>query len=143
MANREVRTVSLGDSYRVDVRVAEHALTFDEPVDDGGTNAGPSPVQAWLAALVGCLTVSFKFSARRKGVPIDRIEGWAVANEKRYIESVAVELEVWSPAPEADVRALLPLAERGCFVKATLKPEIQYSLELAVYPPEPATATGD
>ncbi len=134
MATRELRSTSLGDSYRVDVTVDGHHFTFDETEEDGGANTGPTPVQAYLAAFVGCLTISFKFSARRKKVPLERIDGWVAANDKRYIETVAIELEVWSSAPEADVRALLPLAERGCFVKATMKPEIAYSIELAVYP---------
>lgn len=137
---RELRGVSTGGTFRVDISHGEHSWTLDEPVKDGGTGAGPTPVEAFLGALLSCLTVSFQFHAKRKGVPVDRIEGWVAANDNRYIETIAVELEVWSAAPADEVRALLPAAERGCFVKATLKPEIQYSLELAVYPPEAPAA---
>ena len=135
---RELRTVSAGGTYRVDVESAGKAWTLDEPEADGGTNAGPTPVEAFLGGLLSCLTISFQFSARRKGVPIDRIEGWIAANESRYIEQISVELQVWSSAPEEQVRELMARAEHGCFVSNVLKPEIAYTIELAVYPSEQA-----
>ena len=135
---RELRIASPGGIYRVEVESAGHAWVLDEPAADGGTDAGPTPVEAFLGGLLSCLTISFQFSARRKGIVIDRIEGWIAANETRYVEQIAVELQVWSPAPEEQVRELLSRAERGCFVSNVLKPEIAYTIELAVYPSEPS-----
>ena len=131
---RELRNSVSGNSYRIDVRSAGHAWVMDEPAAEGGQDSGPTPVEAFLGGLLSCLTISFQFQARRQKVSIERIEGWISANETRYIEQIAVELEVWSSAPEADVRALLPRAEKGCFVSNVLKPEIAYTIELAVYP---------
>lgn len=136
MQPREIRAVSLGNAYRVDLESERHRWTLDEDEARGGTDAGPSPVESLLGALVSCLTVSFQFAARRKGVPIDRIEGWVAANEKLYLEQIAVELQVWSPADEAVVRALLPRAERGCFVKAALRADLPVTVDLFVYPSE-------
>lgn len=133
MANREAHTVATGNSYRVDVESGDHRWTLDEPHDKGGTDAGPSPVQAVLGALLSCLTISFQFEARRRKVPVDRIEGWVAANELRWVEEVAVELQVWSSAPEADIRALLERAERGCFVSNLLRPDLKYTVDLVVH----------
>jgi uncharacterized OsmC-like protein len=132
---RELRAVAVGNAYRVDVENERFSWTLDESSEEGGTDSGPSPVQALLGALLSCFTISFQFSARRKSVPIDRIDGWIVANEEKYITEIALELQVWSPAPEADVRALLERAERGCYVRNTLKPEIAFSVDLVVSGP--------
>ena len=138
LQKRELKSVALGNAYRVEVESATRNWTLDEPAADGGTDAGPTPVEAFLGGLLSCLTISFQFTARRAKVPIERIEGWIAANENRYIENISVELQVWSSAPEADVRALMEKAEKGCFVSNVLKPEIAYTIELAVWP-----ATGD
>ena len=129
---REVRGVSRG-GYRVDVDAAGFSWTLDEPADKGGTGLGPTPVQSLLGALVGCFTMSLEFAARRAGVPIHRIDGWAGANCERYITAVALELAVWTSAPEAEVRALLPRAEHGCFVRQALSKEIEFTVDLAVF----------
>lgn len=133
MATREAHSVAAGNAYRVDVESGEHRWTLDEPPGKGGTDAGPTPVQAMLGALLSCLTISFQFEARRRKVPIDRVEGWVAANELRWIEQVAVELQVWSSAPEADVRALMERAERGCFVSNLLRPDLKYTIDLIVH----------
>jgi uncharacterized OsmC-like protein len=128
---REVRGVAT-TGFRVNVTTPGFSWTLDEPEDKGGTGAGPTPVQSLLGAVVGCLTMSFQFAARRAGVPIERIEGWAASNSERYITSVALELTVWSSAPEEAVRGLLARAERGCFVRQALNPGIPFTVDLDV-----------
>ena len=134
---RELHAVSAGDSYRVDmVGYGGRRWVLDEPAEDGGSGTGPTPVDALLAGLLGCITISFKFAARRRGVPIERIEGWVAANARGHLKTVSIELEVWSPAPEPDVRALLEMAERGCFVSGALDPALAVEIDLRVCPPE-------
>jgi putative redox protein len=47
---REVAVSWLGD-LKTDVRIGPHRLLADEPVDKGGDDAGPTPVDLVLAAL--------------------------------------------------------------------------------------------
>ncbi|MCC6382852.1 MAG: OsmC family protein [Dehalococcoidia bacterium] len=142
MRPRELRTVVVGNSYHVEVRSDHHRWVLDEPTAEGGTDAGPTPVESFLGALLSCLTVAFQFHARRQNIPVERIEGWVAGTEKRFLANIAVELEVWSPAPAEQVQALLPLARRGCFVSDVLKPEIDFTVEIAVYPPAAGAAAG-
>lgn len=140
MRPRELGATALDGEFRLDVRDSGgHSWVLDEPPEKGGVDAGTTPVESFLGALVGCLITAFQFHARRKNVPIQRIEGWVAANESGYINQIAVDLQVWSSAPEEQVRDLLPRAERGCFVKAVLRPDLPYSVELAVYPAEGVT----
>lgn len=131
--SRVVHTVSEGGSPLVRVESRGHAWTVDEPPERGGTDAGATPVETFLGALLSCLTVSFKSAARRHNVTVDRIEGRAQANPKGYITEVAVDLDVWSPDPEPEVQALLDRAKRGCFVGAVMRPEIPYTVALRVH----------
>ena len=130
---REIRAVSDGDAYAVHVRAQNHGWTLDEPVDDGGGDAGPDPVSAFLGALVACLTIAFKATARRRGVTIERIEGHVRANPTGHLKDIRLTLEVWAPADEARLRALLEPATRSCYVSRTLAPELDYRVELAAH----------
>lgn len=130
---REIRTVSDADAYAVHVRAQNHAWTLDEPLDDGGGDSGPDPVSAFLAALVACLTIAFKATARRRGVTIERIEGHVRANLTGRLKDIRLALEVWAPADEAQLRALLEPATRSCYVSRTLTPELDYRVELSVH----------
>lgn len=130
---RVVHAVSPGGGLRVDLACRDHAWTVDEPADDGGADAGPTPVEALLGALLSCLTISLRFTARRRRVPVERIEGTARANRRGFVTGIAVELHAWSPAPEPEVRALLGPARRGCFVSALLRPDLDYTVALHVH----------
>ncbi|MBI4608961.1 MAG: hypothetical protein HY726_08135 [Candidatus Rokubacteria bacterium] len=44
-------TVTLLDNLRHQVRVGRHTLLADEPPEQGGDDAGPSPYELLLAAL--------------------------------------------------------------------------------------------
>ena len=130
---REIRTVSAGQNYTVRVHSRGHAWSLDEPTEDGGTDSGPDPVSAFLGALLSCLTISFRAAARRRNVAIERIEGHVRATPTGHVKDITVSLEVWSPEPEEQVRALLEPAKRGCYVSGLLKPELGYGVELVVH----------
>ncbi len=132
LEKRELVTVSEGTGYRVHVQSHGHAWSLDEPVADGGTDAGPDPVTAFLGALLSCMTISFKAAARRRQVTIEGVEGRVQANAAGHVKTITLSLEVWSPDPEEKVRALLDTAKRGCYVSGVLKPEIEVNVELVV-----------
>ncbi|MBI3249866.1 MAG: 2-oxo acid dehydrogenase subunit E2 [Deltaproteobacteria bacterium] len=132
LAEREVRSVSEGDGYAVQVQSRTHQWLLDEPVEDGGTDRGPTPVDAFLGALLSCMTISFKAAAKRRKIALQRLTGRVHATPRGHLKTITMTLEVWSSAPEADVRALLDVAKRGCYVSGVLKPEISFSVELEV-----------
>jgi uncharacterized OsmC-like protein len=130
---RELSFASAGAGFRVDVAgPGGRRWIADEPTADGGTDTGPTPVDALLGALASCLTISLRFAARRRKVPIDRVDGRVRANPAGHITSIAVELEVWSTAAEADVLALREPMERGCFVSRVLRGDLDCTVDLRV-----------
>ena len=78
------------------------------------------------------MTISFKAAARRRKITVERITGRVQANAQGHVKNIAMTLEVWSPDPEENVRALLDLAKRGCYVSGILKPEIEFGIQLLV-----------
>jgi len=134
LGEREIRLVSEGDGYAVQVHGRAHQWMLDEPAEEGGTDRGPTPVDAFLGALLSCMTIAFKAVARRRKVRIARMEGDAQTNPGR-IKTITMKLEVWSPDPEETVRALLDTAKRSCYVSGVLKPEIDFQVELTVRTP--------
>jgi pyruvate/2-oxoglutarate dehydrogenase complex dihydrolipoamide acyltransferase (E2) component/uncharacterized OsmC-like protein len=141
LQRREARSHASGPGLAVEVESGGQRWVLDEPADMGGNDEGPTPVEAFLGALLGCMTISFRYAARRRGLQVDRVEGWVAANATRHVQAISLELQVWSPEPEEKVRALLAPAERGCFVSAVLKPELDYTVDLYVHSTAPG-ATG-
>ena len=136
LGKREVRSVSAGDRYAVQVRSDGHVWSLDEPASDGGEDTGPDPVTAFLGALLSCLTIAFKAAARRRKVKIGRIEGHVKATPKGHVKAISLTLEVWSSALEQDLQILLERATRGCYVSGMLKPDIDFVVELVRHPPD-------
>jgi pyruvate/2-oxoglutarate dehydrogenase complex dihydrolipoamide acyltransferase (E2) component len=88
VGRREARSTSPGTDYAVNLNTAGVTCMVDEPEDEGGSGGGPSPVDALLGALLGCLTISFKFNAKKRGVPIERVDGWVASNTKSHLKEI-------------------------------------------------------
>lgn len=129
-----VRAVSEGDGYAVQLSSSGHTWVLDEPLAAGGKNTGPDPVTAFLGALLGCLIISFKAAARRRGLALARVGGHVRATPTGQVKHLALTLEVWSTADEARVRTLLEPAHRSCYVSGILRPDLEVTIELLVHP---------
>jgi len=49
------------------VEIGSHRLTADEPHDQGGSDAGPNPLELLAASLATCSAVTMEMYANRKG----------------------------------------------------------------------------
>jgi len=55
---------------RSDVAIRDLSFAIDEPTERGGTNAGPTPTDTAIAALIGCTNVIGNKCAAKLGVDI-------------------------------------------------------------------------
>nr|WP_255720611.1 alpha/beta fold hydrolase [Acuticoccus kalidii] len=60
-----------GGPFRTDVRVNEHPLRVDEPIEAGGENTGPTPYDLLSSALAACSLMTMRLYAERKGWTVD------------------------------------------------------------------------
>ena len=67
-------TRNAGPGYRTEIDTGAHALTVDEPVSVGGSDAGPTPYDLLLAAVGACTAMTVRMYARRKQWPLEGVE---------------------------------------------------------------------
>ena len=60
--------------YRHVVKVRQHRLNSDEPVDAGGNDAAPCPQELLAASLATCTAVTMEMYAARKGWSLRDVE---------------------------------------------------------------------
>ncbi len=67
-------TATRQNGFRHSVKVRDHQLTVDEPVDEGGEDAGPTPQELLAASLATCTAITIEMYARRKGWDVGDLE---------------------------------------------------------------------
>lgn len=65
--------VKLEEGYRTAIQIRNHTVIVDEPVDAGGTNAGPTPLEVFVGMLGACIAVTTKAYANRKNWPLEDV----------------------------------------------------------------------
>jgi uncharacterized OsmC-like protein len=66
-------SVQLQDNYKTVIHLRDHTIIADEPASEGGTDAGPTPVELLLASLGACAAITAKLYANRKGWPLEGV----------------------------------------------------------------------
>ncbi len=126
---------------RQDIEAGGHHLVSDEPLDLGGTDAGPTPYDLLVAALGSCTAITLQMYARHKGWPLEGVEvrlthGKIHARDcadcetkEGRIDRIERGIVLQGALDEAQRARLLEIADR-CPVHRTLTPEIQISTRL-------------
>ena len=91
---------------RTDISVRDVQFPIDEPVERGGTNAGPSPTETALASLIGCTHVIGNKCAAKLGLEV----GTLSIDDRRGV-LLQDEVEIPFPAATLTVRCSAPLSE--------------------------------
>ena len=63
-----------GNTLRHTVQVRDHQLTVDEPIAEGGDDAGPDPLELLAVSLASCTAITMEMYAARKGWEIGHVE---------------------------------------------------------------------
>jgi putative redox protein len=73
-ARLKVTATRDGASLRHTIQVRDHTLTVDEPVSQGGSDAGPDPQELLAVSLASCTAITVEMYAARKGWDIGHVE---------------------------------------------------------------------
>jgi putative redox protein len=124
------------NSLRNDIEAGPYTLVGDEPVEAGGTAAGPTPYDFLNAALGTCTSMTIHVVAKRENIPIESVE-ITVSNDRMYAKDCAdcssaegyvhrftVSIKVTGNLTAAQRERILTVAKR-CPVAKTLMSEIR------------------
>jgi uncharacterized OsmC-like protein len=123
---RKTLTAHNDGGTRTTIDVGEYGrLVTDEPVAQGGTGAGPSPLQTVVGALCGCESVTFSRTAAEYGLRYTGIDFEAefkidirgrLGNRavRPHFHTVRVVAYVDTEASESDLAAVVEETERRC-----------------------------
>ena len=111
--------------FAQEISVGGHHLHADEPIDQGGTDTGPTPYGLLISALGACTSMTLSSYARRKNWPLEDVTV-RLSHTKVYaadcsdcdrpnakLDRIEREIEVRGPLTEEQRGRLLEIANRG------------------------------
>ena len=130
--------------------IYDHELILDQPKQAGGTDLGPTPIDAFLATIGSCLGTISRIVARQKKITLNKME-FTVSGEvdldvllgrdeegRAGFKSIQVDADIESPdLDEAGKLAFLQEVDRRCPVSETVLNGT--SLNIAITSPTPST----
>jgi uncharacterized OsmC-like protein len=125
-------SISYKGGARYDVTSGAHTLVTDQPVEDGGGDAGMSPVELFVGSLGSCVAYFVGRYCARHRIPC---EGFTVDVEWSYAEQPhrvgAVELRVNLPATlSPEQREKLLKVAHGCTVHQSITNPLKVEIHL-------------
>jgi uncharacterized OsmC-like protein len=133
--------VRAGASLRNDIEAGPHRMIADEPIADGGTEAGPTPYDFLAAALGSCTSMTLRVVAMRENIPLEGVE-ITVSNDRMhakdcadcltqsgYIHRFTVTIKLLGDLTTEQRQRMLEVARR-CPVHKTLTSEIRIDEQL-------------
>jgi putative redox protein len=122
------------ENFRHDVRVRSHTITADEPREQGGDDAGPSPEELLAAALASCSAITMQMYAKRKGWDVAgmRVDCEYLPAERGHPTQFKLVMRLPAHLDQDQVDRLTSIAAR-CPVHRTLEGEVAFDerVELA------------
>lgn len=103
MAVKVSSTVKLTNrNYLAEAKMRNHFTVIDEPLDKGGDNNGPTPVEYLLTAIGGCVSMTLRMYAEQKKwdvgeITVNVIQKVTLTSEgikRSLIEEISFEKEV-------------------------------------------------
>jgi uncharacterized OsmC-like protein len=110
-----------------------HVCVADQPADDGGLDAGPTPVELFVASLAACVGYFVARYCRRhaiagEGLSVDA--DWSYAEQPHRVGSISIRLHLPDGFPVEHEERVRKVAE-GCTVHRSIEhaPTITLTME--------------
>ncbi len=135
------------DGFAVRSQIRGFSTVMDEPLELGGTDTGPNPVEMLLAALGGCQEIVYRAYAAVMGLEIERIEVHAkgyldlrgllnLAEVPSGFSQISFTTRIVSAEPEEKIRELAEMVEQHCPVMDTLMRTVEVRGKVEVKHPD-------
>jgi putative redox protein len=125
--------------YPVTLRTRGHVLHSDLGPDDGAGDSAPSPHDYFDASLAACKAMTAMWYAKRKGIPLERVETRLErddADERKGVYRLTIALVFHGAALTAEHRSALLRAAAACPIHK-LMTTIDVQIDVALAPVSP------
>ena len=125
-------SVTFRGGAKFHIQSGAHVVVTDQPSEDGGTNAGMSPVELFVGSLVSCVAYFVARYCERHRIPC---EGFVVDAEYHTVERphrvgpIAIRIQMPNSLNPSERERLLRVAE-GCTVHQTLRKPSNVDIQL-------------
>jgi putative redox protein len=102
--------------FQQTVRIGSFTLSADTGVSDGGGDTAPSPHDYFDTALATCKAITAMWYAKRKGIPLERVETHVERDDKDEragVYRLSLRVEFHGPLSD-EQRAMLQRAIQAC-----------------------------
>jgi putative redox protein len=125
-------TVTYQGGVRFDITSRTHTLVTDQPVEDGGADAGMSPVELFVGSLGSCVAYFVARYCKRHEIPCEGFTidvDWSYAEQPHRIGAIALNLHLPGDLTPEQKEKLLKVAH-GCTVhqSITVTPKVEINL---------------
>ncbi len=125
-------TVVHEGSVRFAVKSRHHVVVTDQPLEDGGGDAGMSPVELFVGSLASCIAYFVaRFCARHglayEGMAVDA--EWSMAERPHRVGSVTIHVHLPESVTASQRERLVRIAQ-GCTVHRSLTTMPHVAVEL-------------
>jgi len=133
MAGANEILVTLPGGRRVDARVGAHLVRTDQPRDNGGEDAAPSPFELFLASIGTCAGIFVQGFCQKRGLPFEKIR---ILERPAYaadgtLTGVDLDIQVPPDFPEKYHDALVRVADQ-CSVKKAIQVQPRFAVRTVV-----------
>ena len=126
MNNPTSTTVLSYKNYLAESKIRNHIVTLDEPVALGGDDNAPTPLEYLLNAIGGCVAITLRMYAERKGWNLGKItvtvSQKTATTENGMLKSLVEEINFEKEVTDAQRKRLLNIAGK-CPVAKMVKGE--------------------
>lgn len=130
-------TVAYQGGTRYDIISGAHLVVTDQPIEDGGQDAGMSPVELFVGSIASCVGYFVGRYCERHQISTNglRIEAaWTMAEQPHRVGHVALRIHVPQRLTATQSERLLKVAH-GCTVHQSIAVPAGVAIELAPHHP--------
>jgi putative redox protein len=123
------------DGYKHQIKIRDHELVIDEPTEEGGADAGPSPQEMLAASLASCVAITIEMYADRKGWDVSGLEVDCDYTPAERGALTRFEMTIRVPTHlDEEQRQRLAVIAAKCPVHRTLEGEVEFEERVEIQP---------
>jgi putative redox protein len=128
----QVLTVSLIENVKFEAECRGHKLIADQPTEDGGSDAGMSPLELFIASLGTCVGYYACVFCQRRKIATSGLKiklDWEMADDPHRVGGIGVSISLPAKLADREKQGLMRTV-KGCTIHNTLThmPNIKVTL---------------